>query len=646
MLKHVRFWVVFSLVAGVMSGCVNPFTADNEAPVANAGSDATVDLGEIVYLNGNQSSDADEDDITFSWEWASRPDGSTAYLYDATTSTPDFTPDEAGIYQIRLTVSDGELESTATVTITVVITTVTLDESIYSDLHLKNLFTDPSKVDYLVDGTIGVHAALTIDPGVNIEITSSGGIDINDGGTIIAVGKADSLITFTGVSKTPGAWDGIWIASNNPNNQLTYVDISYGGSDDYANVYVVSNGQVKITNSILRESATYGLHVHYSGNLPLFENNTFSDNQIAPVDIPASLMGSLDNGSTYSDGNTHNYISVNGNHIETDATWPSLDVPYRVDGGIDIYAAVTVEPGARLLFTSGASLDVYSTGSLYAVGTLADSIYFAGEVATQGYWTGIWIASNNPNNLFSYTSVAHGGCNDYANIYVTNDGQVSITNSILRSSSTYGLQMNSSTRLSGYAANTFRGNLTAPVYIPAQHIGSLDGASDYEGGNGHDYILVYGSHVETEQIWQAQAVPYHIESGIDIYEHVTIVPGAVFEFGAGAGIDVYMAGSLTSIGRSDAMITFTGAVKTNGYWTGIWIESNNSNNRFMYTDIAYGGGNSYADIYLTSNASVNVESCILRNSATYGVYASSGAQVTLTANVYQNNTLGGTRLPN
>ena len=49
----------------------------NEMPVANAGFDQTVSLGEIVVLDGSASTDVDGGRLRFSWQLASVPAGSS-----------------------------------------------------------------------------------------------------------------------------------------------------------------------------------------------------------------------------------------------------------------------------------------------------------------------------------------------------------------------------------------------------------------------------------------------------------------------------------------------------------------------------------------------------------------------------------------
>ncbi|MEE8563732.1 MAG: PKD domain-containing protein, partial [Alphaproteobacteria bacterium] len=79
----------------------------NSAPVADAGRDRAIALGQTVRLDGSASSDFDGDPLSYSWTLVSRPAGSGAVLDDPDAVRPSFVADVAGDYLAELSVSDG-----------------------------------------------------------------------------------------------------------------------------------------------------------------------------------------------------------------------------------------------------------------------------------------------------------------------------------------------------------------------------------------------------------------------------------------------------------------------------------------------------------------------------------------------------------
>jgi hypothetical protein len=88
-------------------------SSGNIAPRANAGPDRSAAPGGTITLDGTSSRDPNNTSLTYSWRIVSQPSGSNPVLSNATTATPTFRADAAGVYTVALTVSDGSLTSVA-----------------------------------------------------------------------------------------------------------------------------------------------------------------------------------------------------------------------------------------------------------------------------------------------------------------------------------------------------------------------------------------------------------------------------------------------------------------------------------------------------------------------------------------------------
>jgi len=86
-------------------------TAVNTVPIADAGIDQAIFLGSTVTLSGEQSSDADGDNINYAWTLSTIPNGSIAVLSSESAVSPTFTADVIGNYVAHLTVNDAQVNS-------------------------------------------------------------------------------------------------------------------------------------------------------------------------------------------------------------------------------------------------------------------------------------------------------------------------------------------------------------------------------------------------------------------------------------------------------------------------------------------------------------------------------------------------------
>ncbi|NOQ69227.1 MAG: hypothetical protein GQ573_03850, partial [Gammaproteobacteria bacterium] len=86
-------------------------TTSNVPPVAQADGSRLVIPGDTVQLDGSFSSDANGDNLSYSWVIDQSPDGSSALIENAHTVQAKLNIDRSGKYIVRLKVNDGAVES-------------------------------------------------------------------------------------------------------------------------------------------------------------------------------------------------------------------------------------------------------------------------------------------------------------------------------------------------------------------------------------------------------------------------------------------------------------------------------------------------------------------------------------------------------
>ncbi|WP_420644302.1 PQQ-dependent sugar dehydrogenase [Candidatus Leptofilum sp.] len=152
---------------------------DNVPPVADAGDDRSVIVGQVVTLDGSGSYDPDGDDDFLTDEQWTQLAGPAAAIVDATEEIAFFTPVVAGVYVFELELSDGFDTAVDTVTITAV-----PPPRIMSGITVYYTFEAGSGSTIFDRAESGEPLNLEIETGSNVTWIQDGGLIVNSASSI------------------------------------------------------------------------------------------------------------------------------------------------------------------------------------------------------------------------------------------------------------------------------------------------------------------------------------------------------------------------------------------------------------------------------------------------------------------------------
>ena len=154
-------------------------------------------------------------------------------------------------------------------------------------------------------------------------------------------------------------------------------------------------------------------------------DNTIVGSRFSAVRIHANFIGRFGTGNLLAGNNTsvtsgHEGMWVVGDAVDETAIWPANDVPYVVQGNIELRRStpldplpvLTIEPGAELRFASDVRLRVGdgNDGVLDARGTSADPVTFTSlDTVSPTFWRGIDFGQGSDGSILDRVLVSYGG---------------------------------------------------------------------------------------------------------------------------------------------------------------------------------------------------------------------------------------------
>ncbi|MBN2035836.1 MAG: right-handed parallel beta-helix repeat-containing protein [Chitinispirillaceae bacterium] len=535
-----------------------------------------------------------------------------------------------------------------------------------SRVYVEGDVTFGPKAQVVITGYFDIRGKLTILAGARVMMAEGSYLWVNGGTLTISGTQAEPVMlknnaagTYWG--PTDRAYGGVTFASDaNALSSITWCVV-----DSATNGITSDKDGLSITNTTVRNSKLNGMIFYDSGpkDSASFVNNTFERNgstaQYYPLVINAAFLVRLSGTGTFT-GNVNQAIRVEStgtsDYADESGTWRRHAVPYVfTDGYVAIGntdgVAITIQPGARLLFTEDSYLWI-NRGKLVAEGTAADSIFFKNAEAgkfwgsTDPSYGGITITSS----ANTQTSLAYCVFDSAKNAVSVDRDKLSITHTTVRNAQHNGIIFYECGPVDSahFIGNTFveNGSGTAdyPLVIDAATITRLPGSGVFTG-NSQQAIRVVGqgssNHVTETGIWRKHTVPYAFTDGYASINNsngvtITVQPGTHCLFQQDSYIYVGE-GTLIAVGTGSDSIVFENQVAGQlwGFEGGLQFSEDASTTcRVEYCRISYAKDNG---IFLYM-APVTVANCSIDHSEEYGIYAYKAsanvnvASITFTAN--------------
>ncbi len=622
--------------------------------IAHTGVDTTASIGDTVWLDASSSTGTD---YSVKWNFHNQPADDTITRSD--TDSAFFIPLHNGAYQIKLTISKGDLFASDYQDVEVSGAFI-LEEDITERTRLKKIAL-PGDPDYIAIGEVKVTAALIVDLGVIIEFRENASLLIDEGGEIFADGA--SFIP------SDSTWKGIGVKSQG--NSFTGCLIHNAGNasftedpDDKAGIIMFSGSALAFSGNTISNSGGNGLILMDGSNffddtenqVNAYHNNKFVNNAEGPMVIPVQVLSYL-SGQKFENETPGTFIEIyESSYASSSGINPRLDnvgMPYLITGLLTINKDMTINKGVEMYFEPGAGLRI--NGLLNISGTSDMPVTMDGVSETQGSWMGINVKSGQVNITFLKLLNAGGGIfsglSEKASLTVEN--LLSMKNSTISGSGGIGLYMPGNGHIQydvNFVDNTIENNAASALRLRMDDVTKVVNNNSIKSSDGTPAIEVRMGLDDPLGTWVNMEGDYDYK----ILESLTIkaTKDLAIEVGTNikmsAGTILTVSGGLKALGLPGSEITIEGVESKKGYWDGIFVNSNDTIqlDQVIIRD-AGGALQDKANLIVQSATTegagtvLTVTNSTLNNSKGYGVVIKSGASDFGINDPASNNTIEG-----
>jgi hypothetical protein len=447
------------------------------------------------------------------------------------------------------------------------------------------------------------------------------------------------------------SWQGIRLNdSQGSANSWAYAIIDRAGSRNWsgadysgAAVFLDGSSTLFMEGVDIQGSESHGL-VALGGVDFTFNAGSFAGNQ-TPAYLHPEVADGLGAETVFVD-NTNQYVRVafnNTDSIDTEITWPLIEVPWRFENDVAISGRFVLPAGSLLEFAQDVRLLIREGGRMEAVGTAEQPIVFRGVAAgTRGFWKGIENRSTGDGVstaeglLLDYAYVEDAGSSQWsgnsestASLYMEAQSSARVTNTTFTNSGRWAIWAGDDATFNEFGANTFTLGAFTMIVHP-DRVGELDTASSYISNDDNRVHIGFNNtnRVSAPATWRYSGVPFVARDRMTIDAGLTIEGGVTVEFEQDVSWIVSDTGWLNTLGTETLPVAFRGSnALDTGYWQGIRFASNAAENALNHTtfehagsDLWTGDAESAATLYVGGDAAVHLENVTLGAGGGYGVF--------------------------
>lgn len=293
---------------------------------------------------------------------------------------------------------------------------------IAGDMQLTN--HNATGVDYIVNCEVEITGGtLSIAPDVTIEFAVNSGFNVRENAAIVALGTSDKPVLMHGNGQG-NTWNGISIWSQNSTTRLTNCKISQAGREvKFTGPLAGSSTSLKsvitvwhradLNNVTIDGSDGVGLSVGDEAIISISGLDIKNCAEEPIITYAGWLNSNFNLASCTFSNNGSPFIaiySVSSNaEVEGNVSIPKAPLPYYALKSLNFTGNAVIQAGTEIRFANNLVMGVKGGASLAINGTSSEPVIIRGKTTTPGFWKGMLIQSNDPQNVFNYLQIADGG---------------------------------------------------------------------------------------------------------------------------------------------------------------------------------------------------------------------------------------------